>query len=96
MIFKKEEKKLTKKAVFFGGIKGFVIILLTGFLIMTGLTFGDFREASLTEVSLSGIREVVMMDNEVEAEQEFRAKYANLNSIYVYFANEHEGKMRAM
>lgn len=92
MIFKKEEKKLTKKAVFFGGIKGFVIILLTGFLIMTGLTFGDFREASLTEVSLSGIREVVMMDNEVEAEQEFRAKYANLNSIYVYFANEHEGK----
>ena len=42
MIFKKEEKKLTKEAIFFGGIKGFVIILLTGFLIMTGLTFGDF------------------------------------------------------
>ncbi len=92
MIFKKEEKQLTKKAIFFGGIKSFVIILLTGFLIMTGLTFGDFREASLTEVSLSGIREVVMMDNEVEAQQMFRAKYPSLNSIYVYFANEHEGK----
>ncbi len=91
MIFKKE-KQLTKQAIFFGGIKGFVIILLTGFLIMTGLTFGDYREASLTEVSLSGIREVVMMDNEVEVEQVFRAKYQELDSIYVYFANEHEGK----
>jgi len=92
MIFNKKEKQLTKQAIFFGGIKGFVIILLTGFLIMTGLTFGDYREASLTEVSLSGIREVVMMDNEVEAEQIFRARYGQLDSIYVYFANEHEGK----
>ena len=92
MILRKKEKQLTKKAIFFGGIKGFVIILLTGFLIMTGLTFGDYREASLTEVSLSGIREVVMMDNEVEAEQVFRARYNKLDSIYVYFANEHEGK----
>ena len=92
MIFNLEEKQLTKKAIFFGGIKGFVIILLTGFLIMTGLTFGDYREASLTEVSLSGIREVVMMDNEVAVEQTFRAKYQALDSIYVYFANEHEGK----
>lgn len=92
MMFKWKEKQLTKKAIFFGGIKSFVIILLTGFLIMTGLTFGDYKEASLTEVSLSGISEVVMMDNEVEAEQVFRARYPKLNSIYVYFANEHEGK----
>ena len=92
MMFKKKEKQLTGKAIFFGGIKSFVIILLTGFLIMTGLTFGDYREASLTEVSLSGIREAVMMDNELEAEQIFRARYQQLDSIYVYFANEHEGK----
>ncbi len=92
MLLKKEEKKLNKKAVFFGGIKGFVIVLLTAFLVFTGLTFGDYREDSLTEVTLSGIREVVMMDNEVEAVQKFRARYEELDSIYVYFANEHEGK----
>ena len=92
MMLKRKEKQLTKEAIFFGGMKGFVIILLTGFLIMTGLTFGNYREAYLTEVSLSGISETVMMDNEVEAVQKFRAKYQTLDSIYVYFANEHEGK----
>lgn len=87
-----EETKASKKSVFLRGIKGFVIILLTGFLLLTGLTFGDYREASLKEVSLSGIREVVMMDNEVEVSQTFYAKYPKLDSIYVYFANEQEGK----
>lgn len=93
MIFKnRKENSLSKKDIFFGGIKSFVIILLTGFLVLTGFTFGGYREASLTEVSLSGISELVMMDNETEAVQTFRAKYPKLNSIYVYFANEHEGK----
>lgn len=89
---KLKEKGLSKKSLFSWGIKGFVILLLAGFLLMTGLTFGDYREASLTEVSLSGIREVVMMNNEVEATQKFSAKFSDLDSIYVYFANEHEGK----
>ena len=86
----KENK--TGKSLFLRGIKGFVIILLAGFILLTGLTFGDYREASLKEVSLSGIREVVMMDNEVEVSQSFKAKYPKLDQIYVYFANEHEGK----
>ena len=56
MIFKnRKENSLSKKDIFFGGIKSFVIILLTGFLVLTGFTFGGYREASLTEVSLSGI-----------------------------------------
>lgn len=82
----------TRKSLFLRGIKGFVIILLAGFILLTGLTFGDYREASLKEVSLSGIREVVMMDNEVEVSQSFKAKYPKLDHIYVYFANEQEGK----
>ena len=78
--------------VFERGIRGFVIILLAGFFVLTCLTFSDYRKESLTEVGLSGIRELVMLDNEVEARQEFRAKFRSLDSIYVYFANEHEGK----
>lgn len=89
---KLKEKAASKQAVFFGGMRGFVIILLAAFFVLTGLTFRDYKKASLTEVSLSGIREVVMMDNEVEAVQKFRARFSNLDSIYVYFANEHEGK----
>lgn len=89
---KLKEKAVSKKTVFFGGIRGFVIILLAGFLVLTGLTFGDYRKASLTEASLSGIREVAMMDNEIEAVQKFRAKFSNLESVHVYFANEHEGR----
>lgn len=89
---KLKEKIVSKKAMFLGGVKGFVIILLAGFFLMTGLTFGDYKEASLTEATLSGIREVVMMNNEVEATQNFKAKFGDLDSIYVYFANEHEGK----
>lgn len=89
---KLKEKTVSKKSVFLGGIRGFVIILLAGFLVLTGMTFGDYRKASLTEASLSGIREVVMMDNEIEAVQKFRAKFSNLDSVHVYFANEHEGK----
>lgn len=93
MMFKKmKENGKTKKELFFGGVKSFVIILLTAFLVLTGFTFGDYKEASLTEVSLSGISELVMLDNETEAVQKFRAKYPKLSSIYVYFANEHEGK----
>lgn len=93
MIFKKmKENGMTRKELFFGGMKSFVVILLAGFLILTGMTFGDYREASLTEVTLSGISELVMLDNETEAVQTFRAKYPKLSSIYVYFANEHEGK----
>lgn len=89
---KLKEKAVEKKTVFERGLRGFVIILLAGFFVLTCLTFSDYRKESLTEVGLSGIRELVMLDNEVEARQEFRAKFRSLDSIYVYFANEHEGK----
>ncbi|MDO4554911.1 MAG: hypothetical protein Q4B70_07195 [Lachnospiraceae bacterium] len=89
---KLREKTVAAKTVFLRGIRGFVIILLAGFLVLTGLTFSDYRKESLTEASLSGIRELVMIDNEVEAVQGFRAKFTNLDTVYVYFANEQEGK----
>ena len=80
-VSRKNGRNTSFQTLFAGGVKGFVIILLTGFLVMTGLTFGDYREASLKEVSLSGIRELVMMDNEVEAVQSFRAKYRKLEHL---------------
>lgn len=95
-INKLTEKTETKKTVFLNGMRGFVIILLAAFFILTGKTFGEYKKASLTEVSVSGIRELVMMDNEEEAVQKFRARYSELDSIYVYFANEHEGKNQGM
>jgi phosphoglycerol transferase MdoB-like AlkP superfamily enzyme len=89
--------KLKKKADriqagFHRGIRGFVILLAAALILLTGLTFKDYKKASLSEVSLSGIRELVMIDNEVEAVQKFRPWFSDLDSIYVYFANEQEGK----